>query len=74
MMKRNVFPKPALYLLIAGLLMSTGVPLLSRYVPMPDALKGFLSGLGLALEFMALAKAQRGKKGTHCRQAAPPVV
>lgn len=73
MMKRNIFPKPALYLLVAGLLLTTGVPLLNHYIPMSDALKGFLSGLGLALEFMALVKAQRGKKETHCRQAAPPV-
>jgi hypothetical protein len=65
-MKRKPFSKAVLMLLISGLLLTSFVPLLSRYFIMPDVVKGFLTGLGLALEFIALVKAQRSKKGINC--------
>jgi len=65
-MKPNTIPKPALTLLVAGLLMTTLTPILSRYVFMPDFVKGFLTGLGLALEVIALVKIQRSRKADKC--------
>jgi len=61
-MKRNTIPKPALILLIVGLLMTTTMPVIGRHFLMPDFVKGFLTGLGLTLEFIALVKIQRSKK------------
>jgi hypothetical protein len=60
-MKLNPIPKPALILLIAGLLMTTTMPVIGRHFPMPDFAKGFITGLGLTLEFIALVKIQRSK-------------
>lgn len=65
-MKRNIIPKPALVLLIIGLLMTTTTPIIYRYFSMPDFLKGFINGLGLMLEFTALVKIQRSRKNTKC--------
>ncbi|GAA4092491.1 hypothetical protein [Mucilaginibacter panaciglaebae] len=61
-MKRNAMPKPVLFLLISGLLLTSLMPIVSRYFPLPDFLKGFLGGIGIALEFVALVKLQRSKK------------
>jgi len=61
-MKLNPIPKSALLLLIAGLLMTTMVPFVGRHFSMPDFAKGFVTGLGLTLEFIALVKIQRNKK------------
>ncbi|TSJ44508.1 hypothetical protein FO440_10120 [Mucilaginibacter corticis] len=70
-MKQPRFSKPVLLLIVTGLLLTTGTPMISRFIPLPDALKGFLSGLGLALEFMALVKADRYKKKKICQTSAP---
>lgn len=58
-MKLNAIPKPALLLLLAGLLMTTLTPSIARHMPIPDFVKGFMTGLGLTLEFIALVKIQR---------------
>ncbi len=65
-MKLNTIPKSALVLLIIGLLMTIITPVINRYFPLPDFLKGFLNGLGLAIEFTALVKMQRSKKNIRC--------
>lgn len=64
-MKRNNIPKSALYILIIGLLMTTLTPIIGRYFPLPDFLKGFISSLGLMLEVVAIIKIQRSKQ-TKC--------
>jgi hypothetical protein len=61
-MKRNTIPKTALAYLIVGLLFSTVPFMISRYTAMPDSLHGFLIGLGLSLEVIALVKIQRSRK------------
>jgi hypothetical protein len=60
-MKHNPIPKPALFLLIAGLLLTTTMPIIGRHFLMPDFVKGFMTGLGLTLELIALVKIQRSK-------------
>lgn len=58
-MKRNFMPKQAQFLLIAGLLLTTLTPMIGRHMPIPDFVKGLVTGLGLTLEFIALVKIQR---------------
>lgn len=65
-MKQNTMSKPALALLITGLLLISFVPLVNRYFPLPDFVKGFLGGLGIALELIALIKSKRDKKSVNC--------
>lgn len=65
-MKRNTLPKPALVLLVIGLLMTSLTPIINRYFPLPDFLKGFINGMGLMLEVIALIKIQRSKKNMKC--------
>jgi len=64
-MKRNPIPKSALIMLIAGLLMTTMMPVVGRHFPMPDFVKGFMTGLGLTIEFIALVKIQRNKRNAY---------
>jgi positive regulator of sigma E activity len=66
-MKNNKFSKSSLILLITGLLLVSLVPLLSRYVEISDMLKGFFTGIGLSLEFLAIVK--MSKKNNYCRSA-----
>lgn len=65
-MKRNTIPNSALTFLIVGLLLITLTPIIGRHFLLSDGLKGFLNGLGLALEFIALVKIQRNKKDRKC--------
>lgn len=65
-MKRNGIPKSALTYLIIGLLMTTLPLMIGRYFLLPDMLKGFITGLGLALEVIALIKIQRSKRAGNC--------
>lgn len=65
-MKRNTIPKSALALLVIGLLMTTLTSIINRYFPLPDFSKGFLNGLGLTIEIIALVKIQRSKKNIKC--------
>lgn len=67
-MKHQPFTKSTLILLVTGLLLTTGVPLTSRYFPMPDAVKGALSGMGLAVEMVALFRASRNRGDMDCRK------
>ncbi|QJD97008.1 hypothetical protein HH214_14590 [Mucilaginibacter robiniae] len=61
-MKRRSIPNSALACLIIGLLLTTFNPIINRYYPAPDMVKGFMTGLGLSLEVIALAKIQQSKK------------
>ena len=61
-MKRNAIPKPALACLIIGLMITSVTPIISNHFQMPDILRGFLTGLGLTLEVIALVKIQRSRK------------
>jgi len=65
-MKRNTIPKSALALLIIGLLITTLTPIINNSFPMPDYVKGFLVGLGLMLEVIALIKIQQNRKNIKC--------
>jgi len=68
-MKRNTIPKAALFYLIVGLLLVSFTPIISRYVPLPDSSKGFLTGLGLMLEVIAIVKIDRSRKNKQtCRR------
>lgn len=62
-MKNKKLPKPALYLLIAGLLLCTSGPMLARRYHWPDALTGFMTGLGITLEVGALVKSKDTCRG-----------
>ncbi|WP_342645620.1 hypothetical protein [Mucilaginibacter sp. CSA2-8R] len=62
MMKYNEVPKQALVCLIIGLLLVCFTPINNKHLAMPDYAKGFLSGLGITLEFIALVKIQRSRK------------
>lgn len=65
-MKRNTNPKFAIAYLIIGLMFTSLTPIISRYYPIPDPLKGFITGLGLALEVIAIIKIRRIKKDRIC--------
>jgi len=65
-MKRFNIPKSALPYFIIGLLLTTLTPIIGRYFHLPDFLKGFISGLGLMLEVIAIVKIQRSKKLGKC--------
>lgn len=55
--------KPLSTMFAIGCLLSTGGPFFSRFIiHMPDALTGFLTGLGLALMILVLVKHQRGQR------------
>lgn len=65
-MKRNGITTPALVYLIIGLLLTTLPLLLNRYFVLPEMLKGFITGLGLALEVIVIAKIQQSRKARKC--------
>jgi hypothetical protein len=65
-MKSNNISNAALTYLILGLLLVTLTPIMGRYISIPDFLKGFLNGLGLTLEFIAVVKIQKGQKVNSC--------
>ena len=70
-MKYNRMPKQATLCLIIGLLLATLTPIINKHVAIPDFAKGFLTGLGLTLEFIALVKIQRSKKENQSCQVLP---
>ncbi|AWG24907.1 hypothetical protein [Flavobacterium kingsejongi] len=63
-MKNN--KKPALAYLAIGLLLVVLSPIISRYLALPDFLKGFLNGSGLMLEVIGLVTLQSLKKNKQC--------
>lgn len=69
MKRNNKVSQPALLLMVAGLILAAFTPVLSRYINVPDYLKGFLTGLGLALEFIALVLIERQKNHAKCAKS-----
>jgi hypothetical protein len=55
-----------LILLIAGLFLTSLTSIVNRYFPMPDAVRGFLMGIGLTIEVIALIKMERSKRKSSC--------
>jgi len=70
-MKYNRMPKQATLCLIMGLLLVTLTPIINTRLAIPDFAKGFLTGLGLTLEFIALVNIQRSKKENQRCQVFP---
>lgn len=64
-MKRNPIPKPAFALMAIGLLLVSLMPIVARHFAIPDFARGFVTGLGLTLEVIALVKMQRSR----CRKS-----
>ncbi|WDF54866.1 hypothetical protein [Mucilaginibacter sp. KACC 22063] len=67
-MKQNKPSKPVMALLIIGVLMVTTTPIISKHFFMPDSVRGFIYGLGLALEVIAIIKFQQSKKTGICNK------
>ncbi|TDO20848.1 hypothetical protein [Pedobacter duraquae] len=65
-MKKTNVSKAVLMLLVSGLLLTSVVPVVNRYYPMPDALNGFFMGMGLAIEVLALIKMDKNRKKMTC--------
>ncbi len=53
-------------LLVIGLLIVWLTPVINRYFNLPDAFTGFLTGIGLMVECIALIKMQQIKKQNAC--------
>jgi hypothetical protein len=66
-MKQNSSTRSAMAYLISGLLLTISGSIISRYFLVPDSVKGFMTGLGLMLEVIALVKLQRSRKDHKCR-------
>jgi len=66
-MKRRTITTSALVFLIIGLLLTSGVPILGRYFPITDTVKGLLTGFGLAIEMIGIIKLDRGRKNLACK-------
>jgi hypothetical protein len=66
-MKNKQFPKAALPYLIGGLLLVTSGASICRHYHLPDFVTGFVSGLGLMLEFIAILKARNSNGTTRGR-------
>ncbi len=65
MMKYNKIPKQALVCLITGLLLTSLTPIISKHLAIPHFAKGFLSGLGIALECISLVQIQRSTRASQ---------
>ncbi|NTD99907.1 hypothetical protein G6M24_22460 [Agrobacterium tumefaciens] len=65
-MKRSTIPKSAMVYLIIGLMFTSLTPIISRYYPIPDLYKGFITGLGLMIEVIGIIKLQRYKRDRIC--------
>jgi hypothetical protein len=46
--------KQARWFMVSGCLLAASANVLSRYAEIPDSLKGFIMGVGIALELWAL--------------------
>jgi hypothetical protein len=65
-MKSINISKTVLFLLVIGLLLTSLTSIVNHYFPMPDVVKGFLMGLGLMIEVIALVRMQKNKKTSSC--------
>ena len=60
-MKRQKLSAGTLVYLLSGLLLVVVTPALGKHLAMPDMLKGFLTGLGMMLEVIAIIKMQKSR-------------
>ncbi|CAM4052776.1 hypothetical protein SAMN06265348_10243 [Pedobacter westerhofensis] len=60
-MKRQKLSAGTLVYLLSGLLLVVVTPPLGKHLAMPDMLKGFLTGLGMMLEVIAIIKMQKSR-------------
>ncbi|QQL49052.1 hypothetical protein [Mucilaginibacter ginkgonis] len=58
------FTKKALAFLITGLMLVTLTPIINKHYHLPDGAAGFITGIGLASEVIALALMQKERKRT----------
>jgi hypothetical protein len=65
-MKNFDISKTALILLVTGLLLTSLTSIVNRYFPMPHVVQGFLMGIGLTIEVIALIKMERSKRKSSC--------
>ncbi|HEY0895863.1 MAG TPA: hypothetical protein VGE15_04875 [Sphingobacteriaceae bacterium] len=65
-MKPRRMSRSTLTLFISGLLLVSLTPIIARHYHVPDYVSGFLSGLGLTLEFLAVVNMQRSRTGGSC--------
>jgi len=72
-MKTDMKKQPTVvrFLIAAGLLMVTLPALLSRFIPLPDFLHGFLAGAGIGLEIVGIIKLKRHQK-LECDETVSP--
>ena len=65
-MTRKSISKSAMAYLMIGLMFTSLTPIISRYYPIPDFFKGLITGVGLAIEVVAMIKLQCNKKDRIC--------
>lgn len=65
-MKHLKEQKSPIFLLVIGLLIVSLTPIINRYLHLPDLFIGFLNGLGLMIECIALIKMQQISKQNVC--------
>lgn len=61
-MKSRPMPRRGRILVAAGLLLAASPVLLKEFIPVQDFLRGFIEGLGLAIEFWGLIQIVRARK------------
>ncbi len=61
-MKAQNVSKPFIALLVTGLMMTTVSPLVARHFHWSDAMHGFVVGMGIGLELLAIVFLMRNKK------------
>ncbi|PJJ84448.1 hypothetical protein [Mucilaginibacter auburnensis] len=65
-MKNLKEQKTTVIILVIGLLIVSLTPIVNRYFHLADAFTGFLTGIGLMIECIALIKMQQIKKQNAC--------
>lgn len=58
-MKQPKSNRIAIAILAIGLILASGTPILSRFMEVPDMVKGFIIGAGMLLEFYGIIRLAR---------------
>ncbi len=64
-MKKHQMKRPEIKLVCLGLLVATSSSLVKDWIHLPDIFRGFLIGLGLALEFTGVILLVRRKRSMN---------
>ena len=64
-MKKHQMKRPEIVLVCLGLLVATSSSLVDHWIHLPDIFRGFLIGLGLALEFTGVILLVRRKRSMN---------